>query len=200
MWDHRRSRARISLIEGENLQNEWVTLYKYRGEVDLIVCFDPPYNTGQQFRYNDKWDVDPNDPDLGTPVGMEDGSRHTGRDQGKRCRASDDAHAMLKPSGVIAVCIDENELYHLGMLMDEVFDENNRLAIINWQKSSLSEERLKACVEGNGICPRICQGQGCEPDIAAPAQRCDEPLLPKPRRRPKGRLGRQRPNRSLSIK
>jgi hypothetical protein len=44
-----------------------VTLYKYRGQVDLIVA-DPPYNTGQYFRYNDRWDQDPNDPDLGTLV------------------------------------------------------------------------------------------------------------------------------------
>jgi adenine-specific DNA-methyltransferase len=63
------------LIEGENLQ-AMVTLYKYRGEVDLVVT-DPPYNTGQQFRHNDKWDEDPNDPDLGTLVAKEDGSRHT---------------------------------------------------------------------------------------------------------------------------
>ena len=41
-----------------------VTLYKYRGQVDLIVT-DPPYNTGEDFRYNDKWDKDPNDPNLG---------------------------------------------------------------------------------------------------------------------------------------
>lgn len=67
--------SRNLLIEGENLQT-MVTLYKYRGEVDLIVT-DPPYNTGQQFRYNDKWDEDPNDPDLGTLVAKEDGSRHT---------------------------------------------------------------------------------------------------------------------------
>lgn len=53
-----------------------VTLYKYRGQVDLILT-DPPYNTGQSFRYNDKWDEDPNDPDLGTIVAKEDGSRHT---------------------------------------------------------------------------------------------------------------------------
>ena len=52
--------SRNLVIEGENLQT-MVTLYKYRGEVDLIVT-DPPYNTGQQFRYNDKWDEDPNDP------------------------------------------------------------------------------------------------------------------------------------------
>ena len=42
--------------------------------------------------------------------------------------------AMLKPKGVIAICIDDNELFHLGMLMDEVFGEENRLGIINWQK------------------------------------------------------------------
>jgi adenine-specific DNA-methyltransferase len=37
--------------------------------------------------------------------------------------------------GVCAVCIDERELFRLGMLMDEVFGERNRIAIINWQKS-----------------------------------------------------------------
>src|SRR5204863_4152192 len=54
------------LVEGENLQ-AMVSLYKYGGQVDLIVT-DPPYNTGQDFRYNDKWDEDPNDPDLGEVV------------------------------------------------------------------------------------------------------------------------------------
>lgn len=63
------------LIEGENLQ-AMVTLYKYHGQIDLIVT-DPPYNTGQYFRYNDRWDEDPNDPELGTLVTIEDGSRHT---------------------------------------------------------------------------------------------------------------------------
>src|SRR5712691_458823 len=53
--------SRNMLIEGENLQ-AMVTLYKYRGQVDLILT-DPPYNTGQFFRYNDRWDTDPNDPD-----------------------------------------------------------------------------------------------------------------------------------------
>jgi hypothetical protein len=63
------------LIEGENLR-AMVTLYKYRGQVDLIVT-DPPYNTGQYFRYNDRWDEDPNDPDLGSLVTTDDGPRHT---------------------------------------------------------------------------------------------------------------------------
>ncbi len=50
------------IVEGENLQ-ALVSLYKYSSQVDLIVA-DPPYNTGQDFRYNDRWDEDPNDPDL----------------------------------------------------------------------------------------------------------------------------------------
>lgn len=124
--------SRNLLIEGENLQT-MVTLYKYRSEVDLIVT-DPPYNTGQQFRYNDKWDEDPNDPDLGTIVAKEDGSRHTKWIKAMMPRLQM-MKAMLKHTGVIAICIDDNELYHLGMLMDEVFGEENRLAIINWQKT-----------------------------------------------------------------
>src|SRR6478735_7790092 len=59
------------IIEGENLQ-AMVTLYKYRGQIDLILT-DPPYNTGNDFRYNDKWDKDPNDPDLGELVPRDDG-------------------------------------------------------------------------------------------------------------------------------
>lgn len=42
---------------------------------------------------------------------------------------------MLKPGGVIAICIDHRELYRLGMLMDEIFHEDNRIGIINWQKA-----------------------------------------------------------------
>lgn len=124
--------AQNMIIEGENLQ-AMVTLYKYRGQVDLIVT-DPPYNTGQQFRYNDKWDEDPNDPDLGQIVTLEDGSRHTKWMKAMLPRLQM-MRAMLKPNGVVAICIDDNELYQLGMMMNEVFGEDNRIAIINWQKT-----------------------------------------------------------------
>ena len=120
------------LIEGENLQ-AMVTLYKYKGLVDLIIT-DPPYNTGQYFRYNDKWDEDPNDPDLGSVVTLEDGSRHTKWMKFMLPRLQM-MKEMLKPGGVLAICIDDNELYHLGMMLDEIFGEENRIGIINWQKS-----------------------------------------------------------------
>ncbi len=126
------AQARNLLIEGENLQ-AMVTLYKERGQVDLILT-DPPYNTGQTFRYNDKWDEDPNDPDLGQLVKLDDGSRHTKWMKAMLPRLHM-MHAMLKPSGVLAICIDDNELFHLGMMLDEIFGEDNRIGIINWQKT-----------------------------------------------------------------
>lgn len=131
--------AQNMIIEGENLQ-AMSTLYRYRGSVDMIIT-DPPYNTGRQFRYNDKWDSDPNDPDLGAVVTSEDGSRHTKWMKAILPRLYM-MKAMLKPTGVICVCIDHNELYHLGMMMDEVFSEENRLGIINWQKTT-SKNGLK---------------------------------------------------------
>jgi adenine-specific DNA-methyltransferase len=120
------------LIEGENLQG-MVTLYKYRGQIDLILT-DPPYNTGQHFRYNDKWDTDPNDPDLGNLVTLDDGSRHTKWMKAMLPRLQM-MKSMLKPHGILAICIDDNELFDLGLMLDEVFGEGNRLAIINWQKT-----------------------------------------------------------------
>jgi adenine-specific DNA-methyltransferase len=137
--------AKNLLIEGENLQ-AMVTLYKYWGQIDLILT-DPPFNTGQYFRYNDKWDIDPNDPGLGEIVSKDDGTRHTKWIKAMLPRLHM-MKKMLKPQGVVAICIDDNELFHLGMMMDEVFGEENRLGIINWQKSyspkSQSEHISKA--------------------------------------------------------
>jgi adenine-specific DNA-methyltransferase len=124
--------AKNIILEGENLQG-MVTLYKYRNSIDLILT-DPPYNTGKTFRYNDKWDEDPNDPDLGNIVPLDDGSRHTKWMKVMLPRLQM-MRAMLKPSGVLAICIDDSEVFHLGMMLDEIFGEENRLGIINWQKT-----------------------------------------------------------------
>lgn len=123
-------RSNNVLIEGDNLQ-ALVTLYRERGNVDLIVA-DPPYNTGNDFRYNDKWDEDPNDPGLGEFVSADDAARHTKWMKFMFPRLQM-MHSMLRPGGVLAVCIDHRELFHLGEMLDEIF-RGNRLAIINWQK------------------------------------------------------------------
>ncbi len=125
-------RCRNSLIEGDNLQS-MVTLYKERGFIDLILT-DPPYNTGIDFRYNDRWEDDPNDPGMGEFVSTEDGARHTKwmRFMWSRLQMM---KSMLKPSGVLAICIDFREMFRLGQMLDELFGEQNRLGIINWQRS-----------------------------------------------------------------
>lgn len=125
--------ARNLLIEGDNLQ-ALTTLYRDRGGVDLVIT-DPPYNTGNDFRYNDRWDVDPNDDGLGELVRPDDPARHTKwmRFMYPRLQMM---KAMLKPGGVLAICIDHRELFRLGQTLDEIFGERNRLAVINWQKTS----------------------------------------------------------------
>jgi adenine-specific DNA-methyltransferase len=128
-----RGRARNLILEGDNLQ-ALASLYRERGQIDLILT-DPPYNTGGDFRYNDKWDVDPNDPDMGEFVGSDDPAKHTKWMKFMYPRLQM-MRAMLKPSGVLAICIDSRELFHLGQMLDELFGEDNRLAIINWQKTA----------------------------------------------------------------
>jgi adenine-specific DNA-methyltransferase len=38
---------------------------------------------------------------------------------------------MLKNTGLLAICIDYRELFNLGKMLDEIFGEENRIAIIN---------------------------------------------------------------------
>ena len=108
------------LWDGDNL-SAMVSLYRRRGTVDLVLT-DPPYNTGEDLRYRDRWDE-------------ERGDRHGAwlRFMTLRLQLM---KAMLRPGGVAAVCIDHRELYRLGLLMDGIFGEENRLAIVNWQKSA----------------------------------------------------------------
>lgn len=96
-------RARNVVIEGDNLQ-AMTTLFRERGHIDMIVT-DPPYSTGRDFRYNDRWDADPNDPGLGEFVADDDGARHTKwmRFMWARLQLM---RSMLKPGGVLAICID----------------------------------------------------------------------------------------------
>jgi adenine-specific DNA-methyltransferase len=124
--------ARNLLIEGDNLQ-AMATLFRERGQVDLILT-DPPYNTGSDWRYNDRWEEDPNDPGLGEWVREDDGARHTKwmRFMWPRLQMM---KMMLKPTGVLAICIDYRELFRLGQMLDELFGQANRLGIVNWQKS-----------------------------------------------------------------
>lgn len=127
------ARSENLVIEGDNLQ-AMVTLYKERGHVDLILT-DPPYNTGKDFRYNDRWEDDPNHTGLGELVSDDDPDRHTKwmRFMWPRLQMM---KSMLKSTGVLAICIDFRELFRMGQMLDELLGQENRLGIINWQRAA----------------------------------------------------------------
>ena len=119
------------LIEGDNLIALKALLPYYAGKVKCIYI-DPPYNTGNEnWIYNDnvnnptirKW--------LGKTVGKlsEDLSRHDKwlcMMYPRLCLL----HQLLREDGVIFISIDDNEVHHLRMLMDEIFGEKNFFAIL----------------------------------------------------------------------
>ncbi len=114
------------IIHGDNLHALKALLPRYAGRVKCVYI-DPPYNTGNEgWVYNDNG----NSPALrhwlseNGPVDGEDLERHDKwltmmwpRLQLLRQLLSDD--------GVIFVSIDDNEVHHLRMMMDEIFGEEN---------------------------------------------------------------------------
>jgi len=89
-----------ALVEGDNLD---VLPLLAPGSVDLVYI-DPPYNTGNDFAYRDSW------------------GHHAAWVAMMRPRL-EAARAVMSPRAAIFVSIDDNEVAHLRLLMDEVFGE-----------------------------------------------------------------------------
>lgn len=97
-----------AVIQGENYHALATLLTAYEGQADCLYL-DPPYNTGDKdWAYNNDY-VDPNDAWRSSKwlSFME-----------RRLRL---AQRLLKPDGVMVVTIDENEVHHLGMLLEQMF-------------------------------------------------------------------------------
>ena len=104
------------VINGENFHALQVLAYAYAGKVDCIYI-DPPYNTGDKsWKYNNRF-VDEND-----------SYRHSKwlSFMEKRLRL---AKPLLKPDGVLIVTIDEHEVHHLGILLEELFPDARRQCV-----------------------------------------------------------------------
>ena len=122
------------LIEGDNYHSLAVLNFIHREAVDLIYI-DPPYNTGNNdFIYNDKL------------VDKEDSFRHSKwlSFMEKRLKL---ARNLLKPSGVIFISIDDNEMAPLRMLCDEIFSQGNFLASIVLKNKAGAGAKPKALIE-----------------------------------------------------
>ena len=119
------------LIEGDNLLALKALLPYYAGKVKGIYI-DPPYNTGNEnWIYNDNVNNPTIQRWLGKTVGKlsEDLSRHDKwlcMMYPRLCLL----HQLLREDGVIFISIDDNEVHHLRMLMDEIFGEKNFFAIL----------------------------------------------------------------------
>jgi adenine-specific DNA-methyltransferase len=122
------------VIEGDNLQVMVSLRSQYRSGID-VAYLDPPYNTGRQdFRYSDRRFNDPDaDSDDAVYVSSEDGGRHTKwlNYIGPRLYL---VWELLADDGVCFVSINDIELFRLGMLMDEIFGERNRIAVLVWKQ------------------------------------------------------------------
>lgn len=116
-------------IEDENLDALKLLGETHTGRVKMIYI-DPPYNTGRKFIYTDR-DHD-----------------RSGADASDGRKPAGDSHAgwlsmmyprltlarpLLCDDGVIFISIDDNELPRLRMLCDEVFGEENFVAVFTWQ-------------------------------------------------------------------
>ena len=122
------------VIHGDNLEALKALLPRYEGRVKCIYI-DPPYNTGNEgWVYNDNV----NDPKirkwLGEVVGKEgeDLSRH----DKWLCMMYPRLkllHRLLACDGMIAISINAVELNYLGIIMDEIFGPNNKLACAPWR-------------------------------------------------------------------
>src|SRR3989338_3852653 len=106
------------LIEGDNYHALTCLNYTHKGKIDVIYI-DPPYNTGSDgFKYKDKRILD-KFPD-GTEVPKESPLRHSYWLSFLKKRL-ELCVELLSDQGVIVVHIDENELFNLGLLLNEVF-------------------------------------------------------------------------------
>ncbi|MFA6433740.1 MAG: site-specific DNA-methyltransferase [Elusimicrobiales bacterium] len=125
------------LIEGDNYHALSVLNYTHRGKVDLIYI-DPPYNTGNKtWKYNNCY------------IDRDDAYRHSKwlTFMQKRLRL---AKQLLTDDGIIVVTIDDYEVFQLGMLMDEIFGENNRMAtvvVLNKKSGRTTDQFFATCHE-----------------------------------------------------
>lgn len=121
------------LIHGDNLKALKALLPTHAGKVKCIYI-DPPYNTGNEgWVYNDNVASPMIQQWLGKAVGIDDLSRHD-----KWCCMMYPRLVLLREllaeDGAIFISIDDNEVHHLRMMLDEIFGMGNFLAQIVWQR------------------------------------------------------------------
>jgi adenine-specific DNA-methyltransferase len=130
-------------IEGDNLDALKLLQETFLGKVKLIYI-DPPYNTGNDFIYDDDFSVSSEEYILKSNQRDDERNRliattiTNGRFHSdwlsmmySRLRLS---RNLLKEDGVIFISIDDGEVHNLRKICDEIYGESNFQANIAWQK------------------------------------------------------------------
>ena len=130
-------------IEGDNLEVLKLLQKSYMGKVKMIYI-DPPYNTGNDFVYDDDFAVTQDDYDLFSGNVDELGNRYrkntdsNGRFHSDWCSMIYPrlmvARSLLSENGVIFISIDENEIQNMRKITDDIFGEANFVSQLGWQK------------------------------------------------------------------
>ncbi len=124
------------LVQGDNLEALKALLPYYAGQVKCIYI-DPPYNTGnEEWVYNDAMNSPEMRDWLGKVVGgeSEDLSRH----DKWLCMMYPRLvllRELLSENGSLWMNLDDNEVHHARLILDEVFGSVNFVANVIWEKS-----------------------------------------------------------------
>ena len=152
-------------IEGDNLDVLKVLRETYLGKVKMIYI-DPPYNTGNDFVYND--DFAQGKGDFEAQSGLFDDEGNQTVDPMQRNTESNGrfhtdwlnmiyprlkvARDLLSDDGVIFISIDENECENLRKMCDEIFGERNLVAQIPWQSRASIQNDTDFSINHEYIC------------------------------------------------
>lgn len=124
-------------IEGDNLEVLKLLQTAYYNKIKMIYI-DPPYNTGNDFVYEDDFA----DPMARYKEVTQQTTKSNAETMGRyhtnwlnmmypRLRL---AHNLLTDDGVICISIDDNEVHNLRKLCDEIFGEENFEGHIHWRR------------------------------------------------------------------
>lgn len=135
-------------IEGDNLEVLKLLQETYLGKVKMIYI-DPPYNTGNDFVYNDEFGMRSEEWDATSGNYDDEGNQIVGKlelNTESNGRFHTDwlnmiyprlkiAKDLLADDGAIFISIDDNELYNLKKICDDVYGESCFVGNVAWQRT-----------------------------------------------------------------
>lgn len=142
-------------IEGDNLDALKLLQETYLGKVKMIYI-DPPYNTGNDFVYDDDFRQNRDDYMPGSGQYDEDGGQLvTNLESNGRFHTDwlnmiyprlKLARDLLTDDGVIFISIDENEAENLKKICNEIFGKSLHIGTFIWKRRQMVDSRSKSGV------------------------------------------------------